>query len=114
MDRICRLVAEIATRSAVQSMEIQPTSSHCEQRTHQLRGTRPAYNQRMEDNDLKGRLNAINARFSAVDARLEKIDIHVLRLDARFLEIERLILEESKRIRSYFDDIDDPQLTVDD
>jgi hypothetical protein len=79
-----------------------------------VNGTQPAYNLCMEDNDLKGRLNAINARFSGVDARLEKIDVHVLKLDARFLEIERLILEEGKRIRRYVDAIDDRQLTLDD
>ena len=48
---------------------------------------------RMEDNDLKGRLNAINARFSGVDARLEKIDAHLHRMEARIAEIERLIRE---------------------
>jgi hypothetical protein len=47
----------------------------------------------MEDNDLKGRLNAINARFSGVDARLEKIDVHLHRMEARIAEIERLIRE---------------------
>lgn len=74
-------------------MEIHTTQLRCAHCMHRFRGTRTAYDERMDDNDLKGRLNAINARFSGVDARLEKIDAHLHRMDAHIVEIERLIRE---------------------